>query len=64
MSLKYPKGETIWVSHFCKGELRYITTSKDSRDYYYLYELINGEFKKIGRARTPDELEKKIAYTK
>lgn len=58
---KYPKGERVWVCYYSKThELVFILTSKDSsRDFYFLYELINGEFKKLGKARSPKELEEK-----
>lgn len=56
--IKYPKGEIVWVSYYNKSkELKFITTSKPARDAYYLYEFIDGEFKKLGRAKTPTKLE-------
>lgn len=48
---KYPKGERV---------LRFILTSKDSRDFYFLYELVDGNFRKLGKARSPMELEEKF----
>lgn len=60
MEYTYPKGEIVWVSHYdAHGNLRYITTSKQTRDYYYLYELVNGKFVKLGRDRNPRVLEDK-----
>ena len=58
---KYPKGERVWVGIYNKDhELMFIITSKESsRDYYFLYELVDGSFKKLGRARSPKELEEK-----
>lgn len=41
-----------------------ILTSKESREFYFLYELIDGEFKKLGKARTPKELEDKFEVSK
>ena len=41
-------------------ELRFILTSKDSRDFYSLYELVDGNFRKLGKARSPTELEEKF----
>jgi hypothetical protein len=41
-------------------ELRFILTSKDSRDFYSLYELVDGNFCKLGKARSPTELEEKF----
>lgn len=60
MVLQYPKGEIVWVSHYdIDHNLRYITTSKPSRDYYYLYELRDGKFVKLGRDKSPKALEEK-----
>ncbi len=58
---KYPKGERVWAGYYNKNhELLFIITSKGiSRDYYFLYELVGGEFKKLGKARSPTELERK-----
>ena len=51
---KYPKGERVWVGYYnAEHELCFILTSKDSREFYFLYELVDGEFKKLGKARTP-----------
>lgn len=59
---KYPKGEQIWVAYYTSGrELLFILTSKEtSREYYFLYELLDGAFKKLGRSRSPRELEEKF----
>lgn len=58
---RYPKGERVWVSFYnIDHKLMFIITSKElSRDYYFLYELVDGSFKKLGRARSPKELEGK-----
>lgn len=46
---KYPKGERVWVGYYdSHHELRFILTSKDSRDFYSLYELVDGNFRKLG----------------
>ena len=60
-TLKYPHGETVWVDYRDKdGKTLFILTSKESRDAYYLYELVGGSFKKLGKAKEPPELEKKF----
>lgn len=41
-----------------------ITSKESSRDYYFLYELVDGPFKKLGRARSPKELEEKFEVDK
>lgn len=59
--MKYPKGEIVWVSYYnTKGELRFIMTSKQARDFYFLYEVIDGEFKKLGKSNNPTKLEEKF----
>ena len=59
---KYPSGECVWVRYFTiSHELKFILTSKEtSRDFYYLYELVDGEFRKLRRSRSPRELEDKF----
>lgn len=60
MEPPFPKGEIVWVGHYdTNHNLRYITTSKPARDYYYLYELKHSGFVKLGKDRNPAELEKK-----
>lgn len=65
-SLKYPKGERVWVGYYnAQHELLFIMTSKEtSRDYYFLYELVDGTFRKLGKARSPKELEAKFDVEK
>jgi len=59
---KYPKGEKVWVSYYSEEhELMFIITSKEpSRDYYFLYELVDNEFRRLGKSRSPIELEQKF----
>lgn len=62
MNIKFPKGEVVWV-RYCdtKGNPVFVITSKESRDYYYLYEVNeDGSLKKLGKAKTPTELESKF----
>lgn len=63
---KYPRGEHVWVGYYNHAhELKFIITSKEaSRDFYYLYELIDGVFRKLGRSRSPKELEEKFGVDK
>lgn len=59
----YPKGEIVWVSHYDKdGILRYVTTSRPSRECYFLYELVNGKLVKLGKAKSPKVLEDKYIH--
>ncbi len=63
--LKYPKGERVWVGCYNQtNELKFIITSKEARDFYFLYELVDGEFRKLGRSRSPKELEEKFEVDK
>lgn len=58
---KTPKGEIAWVGYYDRSDnLRYIVTSKPSRDYYFLYELKNGEWIKLGKAKEPPALIEKF----
>ena len=52
-NLVYPKDEIRWVGyHDIEGELRYLMTSKSTRDVYFLYELQDGKFVKLGKAKS------------
>lgn len=63
MGLVYPKGEIVWVGHYDQdNNLRYITTSKPARDYYFLYELRGDKFVKLGKDRNPRILEDKYIH--
>ena len=54
-----PKTERIWVKRIKeKGEPYYIT-SKDTRDYYFLYKMDGEKAVKLGKAKSPLELEQK-----
>lgn len=56
-----PKMETIWVTYTSeKGEVYHITAKTNNRAYYYLYKMVDGKAQKLGRARTPTELEEKF----
>lgn len=54
-----PKTERIWVKRITeKGETYYIT-SKDTRDYYFLYKMDGDKAIKLGKDKSPLELERK-----
>lgn len=60
MKIKYPKGETVWESISDGKAVRFIVTSKPSRDYYMLYKVNDdGSVIKIARGKTPAELREK-----
>lgn len=60
--VKIPKGEIPWVSYYDGSHnLRFVMTSNSKRDLYYLYSVDdNKSMKKLGRAKTPPELERKF----
>lgn len=60
--LKYPKNEIVCTSYYdIAHKLKYIVTTKVySSDLYFLYESVDDEFKKLGKAKTPTELEIKF----
>lgn len=54
-----PNTEQIWVIRKTdKGEIFYIT-SKETRDFYFLYKDENGKAVKLGKAKSPLDLEEK-----
>lgn len=62
MGSRIPTGEQVWVV-YCRpnGETAFILTSKQSRDFYFLYEARpDGSLVKLGKARSPTELEDKF----
>ena len=62
MKIKTPKGEQVWVRYNnAKGESCCLLTSKTSREFYFLYEVnTDGNLTRLGKARTPIELEEKF----
>lgn len=57
----YPRGERVFTGYYnAAGELLFILTAKETRDYYYLYEFVDRSFRKLGRSRNPKELEEKF----
>lgn len=58
-----PKGETVWVYYTNRqGEIMFAMTSKQTRDYYFLYAVSpDGKCTKLGKAKEPPELEKKFS---
>lgn len=56
--VKIPKGEILWERIFDKyKKLQYVVTSKSIRDYYYLYAVDGDNLKKLGKGKSPVELE-------
>jgi len=60
-----PKGERVWVSYCRDGLQFFMLTSKiNNRDFYFLYEIVDEAPKKLGKAKTPLELEEKFEVNK
>ena len=60
--IKVPKGERLWVTYEDDDKTpRYVVTTKGFlRDYYYLYSVSeDGSLKKLGKDKSPIELEGK-----
>lgn len=54
---KYPVGEEVWVRYLNRmGDTVSIITSKPSREWYYLYDLVDGEYIKRGKDKNPSAL--------
>ena len=64
-SLKVPKGEHAWTGYYNKeDELLFVLTTKQyDPSWFFLYENQGGELKKLGKAKTPAELEEKYKVT-
>ncbi len=59
MAYGIPSTERVWVTlRASNGEIFYIT-SKEARDFYFLYKEENGKAVKLGKAKSPFELEEK-----
>ena len=58
---KISNGERVWTAYLDNsGKIRYLITSKATRDYYYLYECTEDGLRKLGRAQSPKELEERF----
>lgn len=61
VKVKYPKGEIVWLEYSAGGVPMFLMTSKEARDFYFLYKVCeDGSVQKLGRAKTPTELERKF----
>ena len=64
--MRVPKGEFVWVGYNDKdGLLRFVMTSKSTRDYYYMYAVNeDGTLTKLGKSKSPPDLESKYNVLK
>lgn len=61
MDYKIPKNERAWVLYLDSDHNpKFVVTSKESRDSYFLYRILDGKLERLGKAATPDVLEKKF----
>lgn len=62
MEIKAPKNETGMVLYLNKYHIPvFFLTTKQPRDFYYLYEISeDGKLTKLGKAKSPKELEEKF----
>lgn len=56
-----PKGERVWCTyHDLAGKTRFLITSKEANlDFYFLYEVDGAKLRKLGKSRSPKDLEVK-----
>lgn len=60
MKVGIPKDEITWTFYIEKGVTKGVITSKESRDMYFAYSLSeDGTYKKIGKGKSPTDLERK-----
>lgn len=53
-----PRGEIVWVSYKdMRGNTLFFITSKQNREYYYLYSCLDDSVKKLGKNKNPIALE-------
>lgn len=55
-----PKSEHIWTKIVINTNNVYYITSKNIGDYYFLYKLNGDKAVKLGKAKSPLELEEKF----
>lgn len=55
-----PRGERAFSGYYNKqGILLFVITAKESRDFYFLYEVKDDVYTKLGRSKNPLELVEK-----
>lgn len=56
-----PRGERLFTGYYNRqGTLLFVITAKETRDYYYLYEVKDDVYTKLGRSRNPLDLVEKF----
>ena len=60
-----PKTEKIWVKITTDdGNIFYTTSKVNDRVFYYLYKFVDGKAIKLGKAKSPIELDEKYIKNK
>lgn len=55
------KNEIPWLRYYDRaGNYRFLLTSSRNRELYFLYEVSDGDFTKLGKDRSPKKLEEKF----
>lgn len=55
-----PRGERAFSGYYNKhGILLFVITAKEARDFYFLYEVKDDVYTKLGRSKNPLELVEK-----
>ena len=56
-----PKGERAFSGYYNRnGILLFVITAKEARDYYFLYEVKDDTYVKLGRSKNPLDLVEKF----
>ena len=59
---KIPSNEIEWVEYLSRNHRPlFLLTSKEIRDFYFLYEVVDDGFKRLGKAPSPIALEEKYS---
>lgn len=57
---RFPSGEIVWMQYRdAAGVLTHFLTSKPDRSQYYIYAVTGDTYKRLGRGRSPPDLETK-----
>lgn len=55
-----PRGEHAWTGYYDRaGRLLFVITSKEARDFYFLYRVEGETYTKLGKSKNPLELVEK-----
>lgn len=57
--IQIPSNERVWMQIRTRHGAVYYVTSKDDRQFYFLYKEENGVVEKLGKSKSPKELEEK-----